>query len=203
MTTPDQALLHELAAVERLQILAGDSEAGPLLRREYHLRHAAAVDRYAQIPTGDGVRHRAEELAGRLLEFDRVERTGRGPESCDDPRWDGVPRAYVRQEHAAAAREGRLTSQIDEWMLSVDLGWDDSGWTDTGVDGVQVQALSSSDVAAEALGGWVGIRTREGTRAVLLMTVRDVAASRGTGSAVRPVSRSLARSVLDTLGEKP
>ncbi|MFI0742419.1 hypothetical protein ACH4PU_30735 [Streptomyces sp. NPDC021100] len=202
MSSPDQALLHELGAVERLQILSGDSEASTALRREYLLRHAAAADRCAQTLHDGASRDQAVEAALRLLAFDRAEGTGRGRPASDDPRWEGVPRAYVHQEHAIAALEGRLTTAIDEWMLAVDLAWDDAGWIDTDVDGLQVRALPSSDIAAEALGGWVGIRTREGTRATLLMTVLDVAAGRGTDTSAFPITPPLARSIATALGAR-
>ncbi|MEU7163833.1 hypothetical protein AB0A70_04200 [Streptomyces morookaense] len=99
MHDTDESLLRELAAIERLQTLASDSEATTEVRREYHLRRAVAVDQYAQQPAGTDFVDDAEKAARALLDFDRTFGTSRGPEPATDEKWDHDPRGYVRRQH--------------------------------------------------------------------------------------------------------
>ncbi|MCG0061754.1 hypothetical protein L0F81_00370 [Streptomyces tricolor] len=97
-------LLGELYAVERLQILAGDSD-GAQLRREYLVRRAAVLDRLAEEPAQpdwvmDYVIH-AGVAARELREHDLTHSSTRGAIPADAACWTDSPRGYVRQEHRA------------------------------------------------------------------------------------------------------
>jgi hypothetical protein len=113
---PAALLLPEAYAVQRLQILAGDHDAGPEQVRTYLLRRAVLADRLAPVlpePLYDGSTYEqdAAETGQSLLDHDRAHRSHRGPVPAGDRRWDADPVGYVRQEHAIVVREEHDTEE--------------------------------------------------------------------------------------------
>ncbi|KAB7833531.1 hypothetical protein [Streptomyces mobaraensis] len=113
---PAALLLPEAYAVQRLQVLAGDHDAGPEQMRTYLLRRAVLDDRLAPVmpePLYDGATYEqdAVETGQRLLDHDRTHHSHRGPVPAGDPRWDFDLLGYVRQEHAVLVREEHDTEE--------------------------------------------------------------------------------------------
>ncbi|MCS0601112.1 hypothetical protein NX794_07690 [Streptomyces sp. LP11] len=98
-------LTVELAKVQRLGILMGDSDGGHLAR-EFLVRRAAAVDRVADMAEGHPSQVAATltdaiDFARELISHDFINGTTRGPLPVDAPCWTDNERGYARQEHRA------------------------------------------------------------------------------------------------------
>ncbi|MBW5420302.1 hypothetical protein GKQ77_01785 [Streptomyces sp. BG9H] len=96
--------LPELYAVQHLQILATES-GGEHLYREFLVRRAAVLDRFADKPQPpewaiDQIAY-ADSYARDLLAYDLMHGSTRGPLPAGAPCWTQNPRGYARQEHRA------------------------------------------------------------------------------------------------------
>lgn len=94
------ASLQAMCAADQL---TQTTQAGPW-QREFQLHRAAIADRLV-LELGDSARPSSrsttQELAEKLLAWDRSNQSSAGPVPAADPRWDSNALGYVRQEFAA------------------------------------------------------------------------------------------------------